>query len=118
MWLLLLLSVWSHLRPTLSNAPFLPLSPTCSLVMHWLRLDRIPPEKQAMRAKAKRALLRFTGAAIDTLREDDEEFLQGGRARALVYDWVWTVGRQLHHCSCITACLRISVPCKHPGLLS
>jgi hypothetical protein len=71
--------------------------------MHWLRLDRIPPEKQAMRAKAKRALLRFTGAAIDTLREDDEEFLQGGRARALVYDWVWAVGRQLHHCSCVTA---------------
>jgi hypothetical protein len=31
-----------------------------------------------MRAKAKRALLRFTGAAIGTLREDDEEFLQGG----------------------------------------
>lgn len=32
---------------------------------------------QAMRAKAKRALLRFTGAAIDTLRDDEEEFLQG-----------------------------------------
>ncbi len=33
-----------------------------------------------MRAKAKRALLRFTGAAIDTLRDDEEEFLQGGWA--------------------------------------
>jgi hypothetical protein len=80
--------------------------------MHWLRLDRIPPEKQAMRAKAKRALLRFTGAAIDTLREDDEEFLQGkwpgSGVRLGVDSWAG---------SCITACLRISVPCKHPCLL-
>lgn len=45
--------------------------------MRWLRLDVIAPEKQLMRAKAKRALLRFTDAAIDTLRDDDEEFLQG-----------------------------------------
>lgn len=33
-----------------------------------------------MRAKAKRALVRFTGAAISTLRDDDEEFLQGAIA--------------------------------------
>lgn len=33
---------------------------------------------QAMRAKAKRALVRFTGAALGTLRDDDEEFLMGG----------------------------------------
>ena len=60
------------------------LKPCRSIVMHWLRLDRITPEKRAMRAKAKRALLRFTGAAIETLREDDEEFLQGGWARRAV----------------------------------
>ena len=46
--------------------------------MHWLRLDRIAYEKQAMRAKAKRALVRFTGAALGALRDDDAEFLQGG----------------------------------------
>ena len=45
--------------------------------MHWLRLDVISGDKAAMRAKAKRALLRFSAAAIDTLRDDDEEFLQG-----------------------------------------
>jgi hypothetical protein len=56
--------------------------------MHWLRLDCISPEKQAMRAKAKRALLRFTGTAIDTLRQGDEEFLQGEWAGS-----VWA-GRQ------------------------
>lgn len=38
---------------------------------------------QAMRAKAKRALLRFTGAAIGTLRDDEEEFLQGELGRWL-----------------------------------
>ena len=43
-----------------------------------------------MRAKAKRALVRFTGAAIDTLRDDDEEFLQGGWGVGL--GCVWLVG--------------------------
>ncbi|KAL4855761.1 Sodium/hydrogen exchanger 8 [Chlorella vulgaris] len=58
-------------------------APSISLMMRWLKLDRITPEKQAMRAKAKRALMRFTGAAIGTLREDDEEFLQGANWQAV-----------------------------------
>lgn len=65
-------------------------------MLRWLKLDRITPEKQAMRAKAKRALMRFTGAAIGTLREDDEEFLQGeqrwGSWRLVARDmqcWCW-----------------------------
>lgn len=44
-----------------------------------------------MRAKAKRALVRFTGAALDTLRDDDEEFLMGGwlgGVEAGVVGWV------------------------------
>ncbi|PRW32594.1 Sodium hydrogen exchanger 7 [Chlorella sorokiniana] len=58
-------------------------APSVSTIMHWLRLDRISREKQAMRAKAKRALLRFTSAAIGTLRDDEEEFLQGANWEAV-----------------------------------
>ncbi|KAI3423997.1 hypothetical protein D9Q98_009830 [Chlorella vulgaris] len=58
-------------------------APSIGLMLRWLKLDRITPEKQAMRAKAKRALMRFTGAAIGSLREDDEQFLQGANWQAV-----------------------------------
>jgi len=55
----------------LINAPLL------SPIMTYLSLDRISIEKKKMRAKARRALLRFTEEAIQNLKDDDDEFLNG-----------------------------------------
>jgi NhaP-type Na+/H+ or K+/H+ antiporter len=55
----------------LINAPLL------SPIMTYLSLDRISIEKKKTRAKARRALLRFTEEAIQNLKDDDDEFLNG-----------------------------------------
>eukprot|EP00887_Chlorella_sp_A99_P005087 scaffold25.g5087.t1 len=58
-------------------------APAIGPVMRLLRLDRIPVEKMQMRAKAKRALSRFTASALDSLRDDDAELLQGANWEAV-----------------------------------
>ena len=52
-------------------------APLVSPMMRLLRLDRIPLEQRKTRARARRALLRFTDAALGSLRDDDDELLQG-----------------------------------------
>ena len=42
------------------------------------RLDAVPPQHQKMRRKALRLLLRHTDAAVEELRDDDDEMLRGG----------------------------------------
>lgn len=50
--------------------------------MRLLKLSTVNKQQRAARARAKRALSRFTAVAIDSLRkEGDGEFLQGGRGR-------------------------------------
>lgn len=51
--------------------------PTIAPVLRLLRLNRVPLEKQKMRAKAKRGLCRFTDWQLADLRENEDEFLQG-----------------------------------------
>ena len=102
--------LWARLRPAcccgLACTPHAAVGSLAPRMMLWaclwcLPLPRVQPcpgisqrfpqlptissaHPQAMRAKAKRALLRFTGAAIDTLRDDDEEFLQGALCSLLL----------------------------------
>lgn len=42
------------------------------------RLDAVPAQHQKMRRKALRLLLRHTDAAVEELRDDDDEMLRGG----------------------------------------
>ncbi|KAL4547435.1 hypothetical protein Ndes2526B_g06687 [Nannochloris sp. 'desiccata'] len=51
--------------------------PMIAPVLRWLKLNVVPKEKMKMRARAKRALCRFTDQQISELRDDDDEFLQG-----------------------------------------
>ncbi len=44
------------------------------------RLDAVPPQHQKMRRKALRMLLRRTDAAMEELRDDENEMLRGERA--------------------------------------
>lgn len=59
------------------NAPLLP----------WLiektGLSKIASVKRRMRAKAKRALVRFTDSAIEDLKDADDEMLRGATPYAL-----------------------------------
>jgi len=55
----------------LVNAPMLP------RILRWTKLDAVPLQHQKMRRKALRMLLRHTDAAIDELRDDDDEMLRG-----------------------------------------
>ncbi len=53
------------------NAPLMP------LILRWTRLNEISPVKLRMRGKAARALLRYTGTAIEDLQHDEDEMLRG-----------------------------------------
>ena len=55
----------------LVNAPLMP------LILRWTRLNEISPVKLRMRGKAARALLRYTGTAIEDLQHDEDEMLRG-----------------------------------------
>ena len=59
------------------NAPLLP------WVMRKTGLAAIASVKRRMRAKAVRALVRFTNAAIEDLKDDQDEMLRG----AIAIDW-------------------------------
>lgn len=68
------ISLWSSLFVVLTlviNGPGI------APILKLLRLDHVPLGKRKMRAKAKRALRRFTEEQLLQLREDDDEFLQG-----------------------------------------
>ncbi|KDD76916.1 hypothetical protein H632_c68p2, partial [Helicosporidium sp. ATCC 50920] len=52
-------------------------APTISPLMQLLRLNRIPWERRKMRARAKKALERFSLAAVQLLQQDEDEFLHG-----------------------------------------
>ena len=69
------------------NAPMLP------WVMRKTGLAAIASVKRRMRAKAVRALVRFTAAAIEDLKDDQDEMLRGAAA----FD--------CHSCACVTLML-------------
>jgi len=74
------ISVWSAAFVVLTlivNGPLI--GPLLTL----LRLNRLPLEKLKMRTRAKRALCRFTNGIVASLREDDDEFLQGAHWEAV-----------------------------------
>lgn len=62
------------------RSPTLTLNP--KIDVRWLggRLDAVPPQHQKMRRKALRMLLRRTDAAMEELRDDENEMLRGERA--------------------------------------
>ncbi|KAK9828685.1 hypothetical protein WJX72_001519 [[Myrmecia] bisecta] len=55
----------------LINAPLIP------LLLDWTGLSKVSPVKQRVRAKAVRALLRYTDTALNNLRHDEDEMLRG-----------------------------------------
>lgn len=55
----------------LTNAPILP------ILVRWTGLAEVPPVKARSRAKAVRALIRYTKAAIHDLQHDEDEMLRG-----------------------------------------
>lgn len=55
----------------LINAPLMP------LILRLTRLNETSPVKVRMRGKAARALLRYTGTAIEDLQHDEDEMLRG-----------------------------------------
>lgn len=73
------------------QVPLLVLSHACA---HVCRLDAVPLQHQKMRRKALRMLLRHTDAAIDELRDDDDEMLRGDldlRLNWLEFQLLWWV---------------------------
>lgn len=74
------ISLWTAafvLLTLMVNGPLI--GPLLSL----LRLNRLPLEKLKMRTRAKRAFFRFTNGMLASLREDDDEFLQGAHWEAV-----------------------------------
>ncbi len=51
------------------------------------RLDAVPPQHQKMRRKALRLLMRHTDAAIDELRDDEDEMLRGAGLMRSLMPW-------------------------------
>ncbi|PRW44236.1 Sodium hydrogen exchanger 7 [Chlorella sorokiniana] len=52
-------------------------APTIPAVLRWTGLTEVSPVKLSIREKAKRALLRYTAAAVKDLRDDPDEMLRG-----------------------------------------
>jgi hypothetical protein len=73
---------------TSSSNALIPSSSVCLRVLRpvlkLLGLDVIPPEKQKMRDKSRRALCRYTITAIQNLKDEDDEFLQGANWDAVL----------------------------------
>ncbi len=61
----------------LINAPLMP------ALLRWTGLADVSPVKARMRAKAERALLRYTETAIHDLQADEDEMLRGKSVAAV-----------------------------------
>lgn len=59
------------------RSPTLALNPKIDGRWRGGRLDAVPPQHQKMRRKALRMLLRRTDAAMEELRDDENEMLRG-----------------------------------------
>ncbi len=71
---LLQIALWTAGVVTLTlliNAPLLP------ILIRWTGLAEVSPVKATMRARAARALVRYSKAAIHDLQHDEDEMLRG-----------------------------------------